>query len=465
MRTTAAILVALLWAIGPCRAAELLSLPRFDCDSSPLLVRNVDVWSADGIERRQDVLIADGKFSRIAAHGRVVAPRGARVLEGRGQLMLPGLVDAHVHFVFPGPLLEEKSERKADPVAEALTFGRQMLASGVTSARVHLDTLEHAKLVQELARSECAPMPRLQVSGPAFIPGTGNNDKAAVWDVTGVDDAIAKVRREHAQGFQWIAVHEAQKFPADSRAAMVNTARELGMRVLASGYTQPEILPSLELKPDTLDYLDVSPTPEYAPGLLESARAQPQLTWVVRIGIHDRYRACQANPALIDDAANYQHFDAATAEALRLGVRKAIADRDSDHSKRMDSAWPTMRRKFEQVVQSGVPLAMGTDAGSVGQFQRNAIWWEIDSWIRNGATLEQTLAAATLGGARVLADDSIGRIAEGRRADFLLYEGNLDKREQGRVKAVARGGVLYQSRSFATISSAISASCLRRVSR
>jgi imidazolonepropionase-like amidohydrolase len=435
MRSAAAVLIAFMWMMGPCRATELLS-PR--CERVSLLVRNVDIWSPEGIERRRGVLIVDGKFARIAAPGGFDVPKDARVLEGRGQLMLPGLVDAHVHFVFPGPV----GERKADPVADALTFGRQMLASGVTSARVHLDTLEHARLLQELARNECAPMPRLQVSGPAFIPGAGNNENSAVWDVTGVDDAIAKVRRGHALGFQWVAVHEAQKFTGDVRVAIVNTARELGMRVLASGYSQPEILPSLELKPDTLDYLDVSPEPEYPAGLLEAARAQPQLTWVVRIGIHDRYRAYQDDPAMIDEAANYQYFDAATAEALRLGVRKSIADRNSDHSKRLDGAYPTMRRKFEQVVKSGVPLAMGTDAGSVGQFQRNAIWWEIDSWIRNGATLDRALTAATLGGARVLADDSIGRIAEGKRADFLLYDGNLDKREPGRVKAVARRGVL-----------------------
>ena len=451
MRIVAAVLVALLWIIGPCRAAELLSLPRFDCDRPPLLVRNVDVWSPQGIARQRDVLVVDGRFARIAARGRIEAPQNARVIDAQRQLMLPGFVDAHVHFVFPGPLEEDKEAPRRDAAAEALTFGRQMLASGVTSARVHLDTLEHAKLLQELARHECAPIPRLQVSGPAFIPGTGNNDKAPVWDVTSADDAIAKVRREQALGFQWVAIHDAKKFPEDARAAIVNTARELGMRILASGYTEPEILPSLALMPDTLDYLDVSPSPGYGAGTLREARLHPQLTWVVRLGIHDRYRACQDDPALIDDAANYQFFDAATAETLRLGVRKAIADRGSEHSKRMDSAYPTMRRKFQQVIGSGVPLAMGTDAGSVGQFQRNAIWWEIDSWLKNGATLEQTLGAATLGGARVLADDSIGRIAEGKRADFLLYEGPLDgrtgRRDPSRVKAVARMGVLLEFRA------------------
>src|SRR5262245_5510908 len=123
MRSLAAALVAM-WIMSPSGAA--------DCDRSPLLVRDVDIWSPEGITRRQDVLIVDGRFARIAAHGRAAAPKGARVLDGKGQLMLPGFIDAHVHFVFPGPV----GERQADPAADALTFGRQILASGVTSARV-----------------------------------------------------------------------------------------------------------------------------------------------------------------------------------------------------------------------------------------------------------------------------------------------------------------------------------------
>lgn len=444
MRFAAALLVSLLWAIGPCRAAEALSLPTFKCESAPLLVRDVDVWSPQGIERRRDVLVVDGLFARIEPRGRISLPRGARVLDGKRRLMLPGFVDAHVHFVFPGPLSDEKGERKADAVADALIFGRQLLASGVTAARVHLDTLEHAKLLLDLAKSECAPLPRLQVSGPAFIPGVGNHENAAVWDVTGADDAASKVRREHSQGFQWIAIHNAQQFPDEARTAIVNTARELGLRILASGYTQPEVLASLALKPDTIDYLDVSSTPEYAAGMLESAREQRQLTWVARIGIHERYRAYQDDPARIDEPLNYEFFDAATAEALRLGVRKFIADRNSEHSKRLDSAYPTMRRKLEQLRQSGVPLAMGTDSGSPGEFHRDAIWWEIDAWVKNGATVNDALIAATVNGARVMADASAGRIAVGARADFLLFDGDLSARDPRRVKAVARMGTLLE---------------------
>ena len=55
-----------------------------------------------------------------------------------------------------------------------------MLARGVTSARIHLDTIEHGKLLLALSQNDCAPMPRLQLGGPAFIPGTGAGGVLAI---------------------------------------------------------------------------------------------------------------------------------------------------------------------------------------------------------------------------------------------------------------------------------------------
>lgn len=421
------------------------SQTKFECDVSPLLVRRVDVWTPSGIERGRDVLVVDGVIQSVGKAGGTRRSQGWRQIDGKGQILLPGFVDAHAHFVFPGPMGERDH---ADPVADALAFGRQMLASGVTSARLHLDTFEHAKLLMDLARDPCAPMPHLQAGGPAFIPGSGNNERAPVWDVTSVEDAIAKVTREHAAGFQWIAIHEAHKFPDDARSAIVNTARQLGMRILASGYTQPEVTSSLAINPDTIDYLDVSPIPEYAVGLLAPAHGQSQLTWVARVGIHERFRAYQENPSLIDDPRNYAFMDATVATALRAGVRKSVSDRESEHSKRMDGAYPTIRRKFDQLRASGIPLAMGTDVGSPGQFHRDAIWWEIATWVKYGATLDEALSAATLGGARVMGDLPMDGIRAGSRADLLICPAPLQI-TPGRSPEcrVIRGGVLHTETS------------------
>ena len=404
---------------GPLAAARQSApeLPKFECDRSPLFIRNADVVAPGGEFKGRDVLIVDGFIRKVEWTGKLKPPKGARVIDAGGAVMIPGFVDAHVHFVFPGNM----GERKVDPVSDALAFGRQMLAGGVTSARVHLDTLEHGKLLLALSKDECAPMPRLQVGGPGFIPGTGDRETAPVWDVTSAEDARAKVRREHDAGLQWIAIHDALKFPDDARAAIVDTARQLGLRILASGWTPLEVASSLALHPDTLDYLETSTTPEYDEATLKQMSAQvEQLTWVVRLGIHERFRAYQENPALIDDAENYEFYDAATAAALRAAVHKAVADRDSEHSKRMDGAYPTMARKFQQAVKSGVFLAMGTDVGSPGQFHRNAMWWEINAWVNHGVRTDDALWYASGGGARALGDQTIGALETGKRADFML---------------------------------------------
>lgn len=413
------------------------------CDRSALLVRNVDVWSAAGIARDRDVLVVDGYIREDAATGQISAPPGGRVLEGRDRIMLPGFIDAHVHFGYPGARLEKPGQHRW---GNAAVTGPQLIASGVTSARLHLDTVKFAKMLHDDSQDDCAPLPRLQVGGPAFIPGSPTHDEWAVWSVIDAADATAKVRRLKDLGFEWIATHETHKFAPAEREAIFGTARRLGMRILGSGYTQADLESSLAIHPDTIDYLDVSSQPQYDPRLLDLAREQKQLVWVARLGVHERFLALQSNPRLIDDPLNYAFMDADVAEHLRAGVQQDIANGTSEHSKRMDAAYPTLRRKFEQLRATGIALAAGTDAGSPGHFHRDSIWWELNAWIRYGASVDEALSAVTVNGAKVLADERVGHLRPGARGDFLLYDGALaGELDAKRVSTVAKSGVIYVS--------------------
>ena len=62
--------------------------------SGALLVRGADVLLPGGNVSRADILIVAG---RIAEIGEVTAPRGIAELDARGQLVVPGLVNAHTH--------------------------------------------------------------------------------------------------------------------------------------------------------------------------------------------------------------------------------------------------------------------------------------------------------------------------------------------------------------------------------
>lgn len=414
------------------------------CDRSPLLVRNVDIWSPEGIQRKRDVYIADGHVQSVTTGRRNPADLApaARVIDGAGATMLPGFIDSHLHLSYVG----QPAARPEDhPWGSAAVTGPQLLSSGVTSGRIHLLDLNQGARIRADSRNDCLPLPRLQSAGPAFIPGATTGHESAVWTVTSLEDAADRVRRIKAAGFEWVAIHEAHKFSAEERAAIVGRTRELGLRLLGSGYTQEEVASSLPLRPDTIDYLDVSPAAEYEPRLLEVARAQPALIWVARLGVHERYRAYQQDPALIAQSPNFEFVPPGQVAAVRAAWEAQIADRESAHAKRMDGAYPTLRRKFQQLRDRGITLAAGTDAGSPAMGHRESIWWELRAWVHHGATATEALRAITVNGAKVLDDPRVGAIRAGSRADFLLYRGAVDRGDfdARKVTHVAKGGVLY----------------------
>lgn len=66
----------------------------------PLLIKNAIIVNADKMHTApQDILLEDGLISKIAPQ--INAP-GAEILDAKGKLVFPGLIDIHVHFRQPG---------------------------------------------------------------------------------------------------------------------------------------------------------------------------------------------------------------------------------------------------------------------------------------------------------------------------------------------------------------------------
>ena len=67
---------------------------------APVLFDNVRLFDADkGVfVDNQAVLAVDGKIKAIAAAGSIAPPAGAKVIDGRGKTLVPGLWDSHLHI-------------------------------------------------------------------------------------------------------------------------------------------------------------------------------------------------------------------------------------------------------------------------------------------------------------------------------------------------------------------------------
>lgn len=85
-----------------------------------LLFQNVTIVSPQGMEKG-DVLVAGDKIEKVGTVAQ--KPRAARIIDGTGKFLLPGVIDPHVHFRVPG------GEQKED-----WTMGsRAAISGGVTT--------------------------------------------------------------------------------------------------------------------------------------------------------------------------------------------------------------------------------------------------------------------------------------------------------------------------------------------
>jgi dihydroorotase len=67
-----------------------------------ILIKNGHVIDpANKLDEKLDVLVADGKISKLGKPGSIPA-NGAQVIDASGKLVVPGLIDMHVHLREPG---------------------------------------------------------------------------------------------------------------------------------------------------------------------------------------------------------------------------------------------------------------------------------------------------------------------------------------------------------------------------
>jgi imidazolonepropionase-like amidohydrolase len=413
-------------------AVAQAAAPPPACDRTPLVVRHANVWTPAGILKDRDVVVRDGRVVEIAAaSGR--DPEGVRTLDAAGHTLLPGLVDAHLHFVVPGGLPPGSPAGR-----EAAVTGRQLLQAGVTSGRLHLASVESAVDLKARGANDCEAVPRLQAGGPGFS-GAAQRDYPNFWGVTSAADAAAKVGRVADAGLDWIALHDAERFEPAVLDALASAARGRGLRLMGAGTGAAQIEAVLRANPDTLDYFLRDAPAEYPAPLLAAIRRHPRLILAPTFGIQHRVARYAAQPAGLDDPANYAFLEPAerlfVTEAARGALAKEAAGRDV----------PGFQRKAAQLRELGLPLAIASDVGSPLHFQAGGIWSELEGWRALGFSHREALTAATEGAARVLDAADAGRLGTGSRADFVLYRGDVENGpfDAGRVLAVAKGGVLF----------------------
>src|SRR5713226_8992196 len=151
---------------------------------------------------------------RIVAAGprrKVRVPRHAQMLDARGQWLIPGLIDAHVHFFQSGGLYTRPDvidlrqrvpyKHELDLIRKRLpdTF-RRYLCSGITSVVDPGGPMWNFQVREMASRTEAAP--RVAVAGPlvsTYAPKKLQTEDPAIVRAQTPEEARTLVQRELAE--------------------------------------------------------------------------------------------------------------------------------------------------------------------------------------------------------------------------------------------------------------------------
>ena len=402
---------------------------------SAVAITHVTVIDMTGAPPKPDmtVIVKDQRIVELGKSDAVRAPAGARLIDGSGNYLIPGLWDMHVHEVFGDWL--PRNEKVVPPL---------FVANGVTGVRDMGGDLDVLKVWRAEIAAGRLLGPRMIIAGPMLDGPVPRFPSSA--PVSNAADGRKVVDNLKAQGVDFIKIQSL--IPRDGYFAAADEAKKLG--IVFVGHV-----------PDAVRASEASnagqKSIEHFTGIFEGCTAiEDQLikgpkglglnvknydptraktlialmaknqTWQVPTLVWER------GQWLVDDI-DLSH-DPLTKYAPRSWKDHTWPMFVSDIKKDMDTDPLPVRKKFVQMeldmtlamFRAGVPFMAGTDtAAGVHIFPGFSLHQELVLFQQAGLTPMQALQTATLNPAKFMGRTAdLGTVEKGKLADLVVVRGD-----------------------------------------
>lgn len=314
--------------------------------------------------------------------------------------LLPGLIDSHVHLFMSGTddlqIRKQQIEAASYSDTETVIAGHidRLFTCGVAGVRDGGDRFGHALRYKKIhAGSGRLPI-QLKVAGNAFHqPGRYGNligDPISVKLSEAVRNVPAGV--DHIKlvnsGLNSLVEYGRQTLPqftaSDIRAA-VSAARDKGLKVMVHANGDEPVRMVIDAGVDSIEH-------GFFMGRDNLKKmADQQIFWVPTAITMKAYGRFIQDPGKAD-----------------------IAKKNLDH-------------QMEQIALArrlGVPVALGTDAGSLGVYHGHSVAEELNIFCQAGYSVEEAVKCATANGALLMGIESMGSLIPGKKATFIAVTGS-----------------------------------------
>jgi imidazolonepropionase-like amidohydrolase len=387
------------------------------------------------------ILIDGERIAAIGPAGDIEVPTEARIVNATGQWVIPGLIDAHVHFFQSGGLYARPDiidrrngrpyEKEIERVREQLpqTFARY-IASGVTSV---IDvggpfwTFDVRSLAERIPRA-----PRVAVSGPLLANASPQElqglEDPPMLPVAAPEDARLAIERllphEPDMIKLWLVpskrnLHEEMPWVRAAISASKAAGLPVIVHVTRSGWAQTVVAAGA-------DVLAHNVTDVVIDDATLAMMKHHNVVYTTTLVVDESYRQVFAGHIRLLDIER-RLGDPAAIQSLMPVETMPFDMTVPDWARPAPPRGPddTAAQNLKRVQRQGITIAAGSDAGNIGTLHGPALHRELELMVEAGLTPMQALIAATRGGASAMHRlNDLGSLEAGKFADLVILDGD-----------------------------------------
>ena len=409
--------------LAPAIAKRLLTAEA----RQPILIRNVKIYDADKqrFVEGQNVVVADGRIQMVGT----MLPKltaDARVIDGTGKTLVPGLWDSHMHLSDDFNALGE-------------------VALGVTSIRNPGGmTIELAQSQTQRRKAGTLVAPEAFTS--VIVDGKGPLAAQGSIAVSSLDETLAAVRKIKDGGMTGVKFYTSMNPAWIPPAAKL--AHELGLHVhghipagmrtldaVNAGYDEITHIyfATMQAMPDEVVAKANTTMRLLGPGKYfkdVDFNAEPTKTVIKTLA--DKHIVVDPTLVVVESVLTSEAGRIGPSYTAFAGILPPATERQfksgplplPEGTTRDDvtASFKHMVDYVEALHKAGVPIVAGTDGFGLELVR------ELELYVQGGMTPAEALATATIVPARnVQADKRTGSIVSGKEADLLLVDGDPEK--------------------------------------
>ena len=411
---------------------------------------------------RNGTIVIDGtRILNVGGRNEVQVPKNAQVIDARGKWIIPGLIDAHVHFSQSGGLYtrpdvidlrkQRPYEKEMDWIKQRLpyTLGRY-IASGITGVVDCGGPMWNFEM-RDIA-NHTAKAPRVAVAGPliaTYLPPTtaaGDPDIVKPNSPAQARDLVRKQveRQPDLIKLWWI------RMPGDNldqqvqiMSAAIDESKSHGIRVAVHATELETAKAALRAGADILVHSVIDePVDNQFINLLKLR----DIIYMTTLGVEDGYRMVLNQQVALNEfeqkvgdpevIATWGDLAKIPPKDIPGGIPKIPVP-----PKR-----PTAYNNLTVLESAGVRIVGATDAGNIGTLHGPALHREFELMASAGMRPMDIIVSATKNAAAVMGRQAeVGTLEKGKFADLVILEADplADIKNTRKISKTMKAGEFY----------------------